>query len=194
MVGGAKTWAPRYNPLGFFAMFAIGSLAAGLQVLWAKHRSLIFDLQALVGLCVFVFVAYADARGTPAPMAWLDIPYDFPWLVLATGLVLAIAPSSRHVGRVLDNPLSRYIASISFGIYVWHYLAIELARKYWSPGFEIFSVDDPVMFTTTSVVITALSFTIAHLSFHLIEKPIMLWARRREKRIAETATLSPAAG
>ena len=93
---------------------------------------------------------------------------------------------------MLDNPLSRYIASISFGIYVWHYLVIELVRKYWSPDFAMFSVDDPIMFTATSVVIMALSFTIAHLSFHLVEKPIMLWARGREKRIAETAKLSPA--
>ena len=82
---------------------------------WAKHRSLIFDLLALVGLglSVLVFVAYADARDASA-YGWLDIPYDFPWLVLAIALLLASAPSSLYIGRVLDNPLSRYIAGISF--------------------------------------------------------------------------------
>jgi peptidoglycan/LPS O-acetylase OafA/YrhL len=191
----ASRWMPRYNPLGFFVMFAIGSLAAGLQVRWRKYRSLTFDVLALIGLglTVSLFAANADAREASV-FGWLDIPYDFPWLVLTTGLVLCAAPSSRYVGRVLDNPPSRYIARISFGIYVWHSLVIEIAQKYWSPDFRLFAMDDPIMFTATSVVITALSIIIAHLSYHFIERPIILWARGREKRVAEMATFSPAAG
>ncbi|HTV70084.1 MAG TPA: acyltransferase [Rhizobiaceae bacterium] len=36
--GGANIWMPEYNPLAFFAMFAVGSFAAGFQVRWAKRR------------------------------------------------------------------------------------------------------------------------------------------------------------
>lgn len=191
--GGANIWMPKYNPLAFFAMFAIGSFAAGFQVRWGKVRGLIFDALALAGLsaCVWIFVAYAHVEDASA-YGWLDIPYDFPWLVLAVGLVLASAPSSLYVGRILDNRVSRYIAGISFGIYVWHYLVIEIVRKYGSPDFDMFSVKDPAMFVATSIAITALTFLVAHLSFHFMERPIMLWARGREG--AQAATLSPAAG
>ena len=29
IVGGAKVWMPNYSPVGFFAVFALGALAAG---------------------------------------------------------------------------------------------------------------------------------------------------------------------
>ena len=50
IVGGAKLWWPNYNPVGFFAIFAIGVLAAGVQVRLGALRSLWFDGLALVGL------------------------------------------------------------------------------------------------------------------------------------------------
>ncbi len=54
-VGGAKFWWPNYNPIAFFAMFAVGVLAASLQVRVAKYRNIVFDLLALAGL---VFAGY----------------------------------------------------------------------------------------------------------------------------------------
>ncbi len=105
LIGGAKYWMPRYNPLGFFAMFAIGSLAAGLQVRWAKVRSWSFDAVSVVaiGLAVWVFIRHMPARD-PSGFGWLGIPYAFPWFVLTVALFLAAAPSSRIVGAWLDNP------------------------------------------------------------------------------------------
>jgi peptidoglycan/LPS O-acetylase OafA/YrhL len=182
LVGGAKGWMPRYNPLGFFAMFAIGSLAAGLHLSWAKTRSLIFDVFALAALSLSVLVFFAHANASDASAyGWLEIPYAFPWLVLAVGAFLASAPSSRYVGTALDNALIRYIARISFGIYVWHYLVIEIVRKYWAPDFRMFSLTDPWTFVATSIVITALTVLVAQVSFHFVERSVMRWARERER-------------
>jgi peptidoglycan/LPS O-acetylase OafA/YrhL len=191
LVGGAKGWMPRYNPFGFFAMFAIGSAAAGLGLLWAKTRHLIFDVLAIaaLGLSILVFVAHTNGRDASA-YGWLQIPYAFPWLVLAVGAFLATAPSSRYIGAALDNPVTRYIARISFGIYVWHYLVIEIVRKYWSPDFRMFSLVDPTVFVATSVAITALSIAIAHCSFYYLELPVMRWARGRERSVATTTTVA----
>ncbi len=52
---------------------------------------------------------------------------------------------------------------------------------------------DPVKFVIVSSVITAITMVVAHFSFHLLENPVIRWARGRERRI-DTATLSPAAG
>ncbi len=195
--GGAKYWMPRYNPFGFFAMFAVGALAAGAQVLVARFRSWFFDLVTIAGLALMVWAFWRHTQvrgGTPDGFAFLGVPYDFPSFHLMVAVVLAAAPSSVLLGRLLDNRVTRYLARISFGIYVWHYLVLELVRFYWVPDIDHGAMVDPARFVVVSAVITAITMGIAHLSFYLVENPIILWARGRERRSVDTATLSPAAG
>lgn len=196
LIGGAKWWMPRYNPFGFFAMFAIGALAAGVQVRIAAIRHWSFDLLCLFGIAagILVIAQLLVARVDASGFGLLGIPYSFPWFQLCVALVLAVTPSSVLVGRLLDNPASRYIATISFGIYIWHYVVLELVRKYWAPDIDHGSMADPWKFVLVSAVVTAITFVIAHASFHLLENPVIRWARGRERRGVDAATLSPAAG
>jgi peptidoglycan/LPS O-acetylase OafA/YrhL len=196
LMGGAKWWMPRYNPFGFFAMFAIGALAAGVQVQWAGKRNWIFDLLSVAGIAagIWVIAQLLRSREDASGFGFLGVPYSFPWFQLSIGLVLAATPSSMLVGKLLDNPVSRYLATISFGIYVWHYVVLELVRKYWAPDIDHGSMADPVKFVIVSGVITLISIVIAHFSFYLLENPVIRWARGRERKSADTATLSPAAG
>lgn len=196
LIGGAKWWMPRFNPFGFFAMFAIGALAAGVQVRWAGKRSWMFDLLSIAGLVWAVVVTRTVflAGNDESSYGLLGVPYGFPSFHLCIALVLAAAPSSVMLGRLLDNRVTRYIATISFGIYVWHYVVLELVRKYWAPDFDHGQMADPVKFVIVSGVITLITVAVAHASFHLIENPVIRWARGRERKNVDTATLSPAAG
>lgn len=195
LIGGAKYWMPRFNPFAFFAMFAIGSLAAGVQVWLARRRHWAFDLVALAGIALVVWGFYLQSRaGGTEGYSVLGVPYGYPWFELAIGLVLVATPSSVLVGRFLDNPVTRYVAQISFGIYVWHYSVLELVRFYWAPGFGLGGERDPVRFIAVSLVIGGITVLIAHLSYRLMEKPVIEWARRRERGRADEPTLSPAAG
>ena len=196
LIGGAKWWMPRFNPFGFFAMFAIGALAAGIQVRWAGKRSWMFDLLSIAGLVWAVVVTRTVflAGNDESSYGLLGVPYSFPWFHLCIALVLAAAPSSVMLGRLLDNRVTRYIATISFGIYVWHYVVLELVRKYWAPDIDHGQMADPVRFVIVSGVITLITVAVAHASFHLIENPVIRWARGRERKSVDTATLSPAAG
>ena len=195
--GGAKFWMPRYNPFGFFAMFAIGTLAAGVQVRLARFRSWLFDLATILGLALIVWAFWRQTLvrgGTADGFALLGIPYDFPAFHLTVAVVLAVAPSSVLVGWLLDNPVTRYFARISFGIYVWHYLVLELVRVYWAPDIDHGSMADPVKFVVVSAIITAITVVIAHVSFHLVENPVIGWARGPERQSGDGAAFSPAAG
>jgi peptidoglycan/LPS O-acetylase OafA/YrhL len=95
------------------------------------------------------------------------------------------------LGRLLDNRVSRYIATISFGIYIWHYLVMELIRLYWEPGFVYGNISDMSVFLTLCAAVTAISVLLGHLSWRLVEKPAIDWARRRES--APSARLAPQA-
>jgi len=196
LMGGAKTWMPNFNPFGFFAMFATGALAAGVQGKLARYRNFGFDVLALLALtAVTVLLAIqSTAKGTES-YGLLLVPHDFPWFHLAVGACLALIPSSVVVGRVLDNPVVRYLARISFGIYVWHYVVLELVRLYIARDIDQGQMADPLRMAWVSTLIIAVSILIAHASFYLLENPIILWARGHEKRSeTPTPTLSPAAG
>ena len=181
--GGAKTWMPWFNPFSFFAMFATGALAAGIQVRLARFRSLVFDLAALAALAAAGWIIWTNGlQGGGEFYGWLRIPYQFPTFHLLVGAALATAPSSMLVGRILDNPVVAWLARISFGIYVWHYLVLELVRLYWVPEITHGTMSDPTKFLVASAVITGITMTIASLSWRWLELPMINWARGLEKR------------
>jgi peptidoglycan/LPS O-acetylase OafA/YrhL len=181
--GGAKTWMPWFNPFAFFVMFATGSLAAGLQLSIARFRSLIFDLVALAAIAGAGWIIWTSGlRGGGEFYGWLRIPYEFPTFPLLIGAALAAAPASILVGRILDNPLVAWLARISFGIYVWHYLVLELVRLYWVPEMVYGTMSDPVKFLVASTVTTVITLVIASLSWRWLELPVINWARDLENR------------
>ena len=96
LVGGAKEWMPRFNPLAFFAIFAIGALAAGLQARLARLKSWLLDVVTIgaLGYAGWSMAAFA-ARGPTEGWGLFDIPYGFPGFPVAVAVALAAAPSSR---------------------------------------------------------------------------------------------------
>ena len=125
----------------------------------------------------------------PAPDSG-DLQSDLRRFLRST---FAAAPSSVLVGRLLDNPATRYVARISFGIYVWHYPVLELIRVYWDPQINHGAAVDPVRFAMTSAIVTGITVVIAHISYTMLEAPVIRWARSRERRPdAQRPDLSPA--
>jgi peptidoglycan/LPS O-acetylase OafA/YrhL len=188
---------PNFNPFSFFAMFAIGALAAGLQTRIAALRHAAFDVVALLALLAIVgmLALQTSANGTES-YGLLGVPHAFPWFQLGIGLALATLPSTRVVGRLLDNRAARYVARISFGVYVWHYVVLELVRVWIAPDIDHGQMQDPLRMAWVSGLIVAVSFVIADISFRVLEAPIIAWARGLEKRptTSPSPTLSPAAG
>jgi peptidoglycan/LPS O-acetylase OafA/YrhL len=197
LMGGAKFWMPNFNPFGFFAMFAIGALAAGVQARISAIRHALWDVVALASLVAigWMLALQTSASGTES-YGLFGIPHAFPWFQLGVGLALATLPSTVMVGRLLDNAVARYVARISFGVYVWHYVVLELVRLWIAPDIDHGQMQDPLRMAWVSGLIVAISFGIADLSYRFLEAPIIDWARGLERRPAPSAspTLSPAAG
>ena len=187
--GGAKTWMPWFNPFGFFAMFAIGALAAGVQVRIAHLRSFIFDIVLLAALVAAGWIVWSSGiEGGGEFYGWLRVPYQFPLFHLLIGAALAAGPASLMLGRLLDNPPVAWLARISFGLYVWHYVVLELVRLYAVPRMVQGGMRDPAAFLQASVAIIAITIIIAAVSWRWLERPIIDWARDLEQR----ARLRPA--
>ena len=104
-------------------------------------------------------------------------------------------PSTVVVARLLDNAVVRYVARVSFGVYVWHYFLMEIVRVLWQPRYVYWGMINTSAWAWISLAVVVLSFFIATLSYALLEEPILRWARGRERRPTPGApTLSPAAG
>lgn len=193
LVGGAKTWMPLFNPFSFFAMFAIGAFAAGIQLWLSRYRSWIFDVLVLLSIAFAVW-RFAEQAGhrMDTGYGWLGIPYGFPLFPIAVAAVLATTPSSVLIGRLLDNPLTTFIARISFGIYIWHYLIMELVRHFWDPAFTYNGQRDPDLFNASMAITVVATLVAAVASFYLVERPAIRWARNLEKRTSTGAIPAPA--
>jgi len=193
LIGGAKEWMPRFNTIGFFAIFAIGALAGGVQVRFARMKSWVFDVAvvagftlAIRGLLPFVRLGIIEGWGL------YSIPYGFAWFPAGVAIMLAAAPASRLAGWLLDNPTTRYVAKISFGIYVWHFLVIEVIRQNWYERFSYHGVQDFTHWLVLGAVVTGVAFLIAHVSYYTIEASIIAWARTLEKRRPPETEPAPA--
>lgn len=181
LVGGAKYWMPGFNVLGFFAVFALGGLAAGISALW-RGRNGLADLLVIGGLAgAAVAMSLASGPREPEAPGWLGLPYAFPGFHLGIVVALIAFPHAKYLPALSEAGPVRYLAKISFGIYIWHFLILELLRQGLAPDFGYSGLAD----TTRWMELVALSLVLAivagSLSWYGIEAPCLAWARRRER-------------
>lgn len=188
LVGGAKAWMPRFNPVGFFGIFALGALAAGVQVKVAAMRHWLFDVVGLLAVGSAGWVMVAHIGGLNEGFGFLGVPYGYPWMPLATGLALVALPSSVLAGRLLDNRVSRFIAEISFGIYIWHFLIIGLMARLLPPSFKTGEEGGWEIWLWSSAAAIGLTFVVATISFYALERPMVRWARGLEGSMRSRAS------
>ena len=193
LVGGAKAWMPRFNPIGFFAIFALGALAAGVQVKVAAMQHWLFDVAGVLAVLGAGWVMAAHIGGLNEGFGLLGIPYGYPWMPLAIGVALVTLPQSVLAGRLLDNRISRFIAEISFGVYIWHFLVIGLMARLLPPSFRTNEEGGWAIWLWSSAGAIAISLLVATISFYVLERPMVRWARGLEGRVGRRKP-APAAG
>ena len=83
-------------------------------------------------------------------------------LVTAAIIAVTVHPAAA-LGRVLENPVMKWIGTRSYGIYLWHWPIFMVLR----PGVDV--ADRPYV---TVAVRLALTFAIAEVSYRYVESPI----------------------
>ncbi len=187
--GGAKEWMPRYNPIGFFAIFAIGALAAGMRTVIPARRSAIHDVIGALAIVMGAWQLPQSIGGPGEGYAWLGIPYQFPLLPLAVAIALCTLPQSLLLAKLLDNRVSRYVATVSFGVYIWQDIVLTLMQQLFPWTFGTSSDDVLGGWVASSLVATAIIFAIGTLSHVLLERPVIQWARTRESMATRPLTV-----
>lgn len=179
LTGGAKLWMPYWNLATFFTMFLIGSIAAlGICVVRKnkQDQKLKWDV---ISISAFLLASYLvlkyEIPGTPD--SFTKQPYLAPWYPALIAISLFGAAVGSKFWKVLDNRFFSYVARISFGLYLWHWLLLviverKLPNDYWANGANnIYAWLGMVTFTYGA------SWLLAAISYRYFELPILRWNR-----------------
>jgi peptidoglycan/LPS O-acetylase OafA/YrhL len=186
-IGGAKYWMPNYNPIGFFGHFTVGIIASGIATRLFKspeaaesfRRKGGFDIIGSMSLALSFVLLWTMKYAPEFTLGFQNQPYFFPLYAMLVGAVLATAPHSKTVGRLLDNRFFRFTAKVSFGLYIWHYLVLYITGNVIFKNYQNFQVTNLLSWALISLGAIAVSYVIAALSFKFIEKPVLDMVHKR---------------
>ena len=178
------TWPPAdmvANSIGlgpYLAMFLLGSLTAFLCSRHAKVNVLTWDTR-LVELTGWSAVVIALLTVPAMAGAMLDseianktfhrafIFYGVIWSIA----VVAAFHGGTHYGKFFALPVCRFIGRVSFSVYLWHIVILQVVYQH-------VSVHPSLQFCLT----IAITFAISHLSYRWIERPFIRWGHQVSRR------------
>lgn len=191
IIGGAKFWMPNYNPIGFFAHFSFGIIAAGITSALYKNsekllkfkREYVFDIIGLISLTSsFVFLWNMKYKADFS-LSLQNQPYFFPFFQLLIAIALTVLPHTNFLGKILDNGFFRYTANISFGLYLWHDLYIYIISNFWIKEYHYMGMTNLKDWLIISTGIIVSAYITATLSYKFIEIPIVNLAHKKKFKI-----------
>jgi peptidoglycan/LPS O-acetylase OafA/YrhL len=159
--------------------------AAGMAVAALLHERALARRAGLALVCAGVALVLADA-------SWHAVSHgaglgqrivrDVP-AALGFALVVAAVAGAPLRWRPLVVAPVRALGTLSYAIYLWHYVAIMCLRAQglWSQEMG-----------AALALTCALTLPVSALSWFAIERPALRWARRTERRRGKLRTLRPA--
>jgi len=193
LIGGAKIWMPYWNPICFLSQFLIGSAAALVIVVERKNhylKSWVWDIICVVaGIGAFALVCFREIPG--APDNFTHQPYVSPFYAILIAIALAAAASSALMYRLLDNRFFRYVARISFGLYLWHLFIITVMQQTIAKDFYSGGLPDVFRWLDDVLLAYGLAWAVAAMSYRYFEKPILDYNRSRLARVSVDQPVVP---
>lgn len=187
--GGAKQWLPYWNIGSFFTQFLLGSLAA-LVIAHLRSKqtkaNLGFDFGFLLATASAILLVLV--RLIPgAPDSVTQQPYVSPYFALLMAVALICVSHSVYTTKLLDNRLLAWIAKLSFGIYLWHFVVIEIIARKFVASYVYSGMEDAGQWILISSMVLIISIAIAAASWRWLESPILKSAHRANAKQKQSA-------
>ncbi|MCJ8312046.1 MAG: acyltransferase [Saccharospirillaceae bacterium] len=185
-------WVPKYNPISLFSIFLFGIFAGGLiSYLNNQNQKKSTKFDWLIGVTLLLFMLPILSMNLyvvilekwfifGATDIFLNIPYLWPIVPAVVAILLVCLPFSLVLGKLFDNKLFNFTAKISFGLYLWHTLILELLIKFYFPGYTEFEGERMSTLMLLGVYTFIGSYIAATLSFYALEYPIQKWSQKEK--------------
>jgi peptidoglycan/LPS O-acetylase OafA/YrhL len=171
---------------GYAFVFALGSVTAWYYVrrfdTWSREE-LKKRWLALHGICLVVIPLLMWRVGSIGRVVHdivPDITHDMVLALVFASLMLAATFGPKAAQRLYTNAFSRFLGDISYGVYLWHMILIQIVYRYSSL---------PVPATAESVVVYLLwvtpgSLALGWASYRFVERPLSVGVRRMREELA----------
>ena len=170
-----QSWVPQYvllpcrmDAISFGALIAWINYHYDLKVLARKYFAvLIVILATVVGFCGYLYIRYNDLG---------VIKNSLFALVFAILLVFALTYTNSWYGRLLRNKMLVWIGTVSYSLYLFHYLILGIFHHVngYREGIGIYNAKDIVV----SVIALIVSILFSWLVFKLLETPAVRLGKR----------------
>lgn len=161
------------RPLAAYVPYFLTGSALGL---WLParprgHWALWWGISAIAGLAILLSFPYLRRHfGFDLPI-WRD-----PVVYGAMVLVFVAAIWRAGAFALLANPLLVWVGTISYGLYLWNPIALHMVSRWGSGGVVV-----------TPALMLGLSVIFAVISWALIEKPCLRWARAQLPQVGRVS-------
>jgi peptidoglycan/LPS O-acetylase OafA/YrhL len=167
-IGSASSQSLTYSLFAHLPHFLIGMLAASFyKPLTSKRAEILFWLSTLM-----VFAILATKLDETLQLAFGR--YNFPFVPVLLGVIVLCAPQTRWARNCLEFAPLKWIGVISYGVYVFHYPIQKVMLK----AFSILNWDVTEQALLYLLVTLALTLIISHVSYRLVERPILRWFKQ----------------
>jgi peptidoglycan/LPS O-acetylase OafA/YrhL len=160
-----------YSPALYFGTHTHSSglfLGAALAVFWKprnfKSRYSLSVERTITAIGILALIMLVWALTSVNQLTGEHYLIGFPLTAIATTLLIAsvVHPASR-ISKFLGVPILQWIGTRSYGLYLWHWIVIQVMR----PGLDI---DAPAYMVYTFQIIVMIGIT--EFSYRVIETPI----------------------
>lgn len=168
------------HTLTFTSVFANGMLGAWAYISMTKNRpknkaeQTLFFLLALGGMWLFKLMCQSRMSYSSATKWQID--YRFLLSLLFLLILISVIMADRYFHWLLGNRLMKFLAGISFNLYIWHqYLCVKLKEfriPYWEGDTPPNQLGDKVWQWKYLLLSIAVSLVVAILMTYLVEKPL----------------------
>jgi peptidoglycan/LPS O-acetylase OafA/YrhL len=160
-------------------MLSFGVLAGGIHCLNVFQLARGYFDAIFVGLLV-VFFAMIWFSPTPTTDGIMLMPYkQFPLMPALLAAMLVVGAKTRWVMQGVENALVIKLSQISFGIYLYHYLVMEMIKYFFAPTYHYAGVTDPIAWSVLALIVISLSLVCGLLSWWFVEQPVINWVKKR---------------
>ena len=177
----------------FFGVFANGMAFAFLFV-WLSRtikRSAQLSLLSLVGLVVGFWMLFQMMKAAPAviPVQIWQAENRFQLSLVFALITISAALTFSGVRWLFSNVVMRFLAGISYNVYIWHqWIAVKLKEwhiPYWSGEKPPNMTGDVSWQWRYTAAIFVATFAAAILATYVLERPVGEWLLRRPQQERE---------
>jgi peptidoglycan/LPS O-acetylase OafA/YrhL len=175
------------NPLTFIMVYANGMLGAFLYVKYTKNKSrntikdIIFTIISII--CIYIY--YRLCLTIKGNLQIWQIEYRFTLSIVFITFILSTILSHKYFRIIFENRIMKFIATISFNIYIYHqFIAVKLKEfriPYWSGNLPPNFTGDAKWQWTYFIICIIVTLIVAIIMTYLIEIPINKYIRKKIK-------------